>query len=378
MVCFLYMKACLLYGKTLQLSSIVIVLSVIFSFASGQDAANTPEVVANKAVKAWLDRAEKFELDFSRFFTEEPEAMCEELTDFGQMPNLIKVTEVNFDDTNVTETSETTRTYTYASKTRESLLGKVIVKLELTNSGEWEAKTVRLDFSSGAPSPLSQLNNPTTSWVFLFLSFYLLYLCLKPSFFRRWLTKGIEVIREHKRIVLGTVIALYSAFVLGVLTGQTMPENCNAYITETLSQGTNDIGIIEIIQTGDIARIAAAITFWNFSMGAIITTLLPASLFAVPAYILNLLRFFYLAIPFANIPTQTLTLHLPVIIIELLAYILITAGGGIFLATLIRKGWKGYREGLRKLFLMVPIALVLLVIGAWYESFEVLWLLSNR
>ncbi len=359
-----------------QILKVVYTIIIFCNFASAQLATgSSPETVASEAVEAWLKRAEKFEL--SQFFTQEPEGVCEELSTLGQLPNLIKATEVNFDDVNVIETSETAHTYTYAAKASESLLGQVKVQLSQTNNGEWEADSVRLYFTSGNPSPLSQINYPITGWIFLFFSFYLAYLCSRPSFFRSWLIKGVEIIKAHRRIVLGTIIALYSAFVLGIIAGSSMPETCHSYITEMLSTGVSDIGIVEVLESGDIARIAAAISFWNFSMGAIVTTLLPASLFAVPAYLFNFSRFFYLAIPFADVPPAMLLVHLPVIIIELLAYTLITAGGGIFLATLIRQGWKGYREGLKKLFLIVPIALVLLVFAAWYESLELLWIFSG-
>ncbi len=361
-----------LYLRILKIVSVI----VIFTNAGAQLATGaSPEVVASEAVKTWLKRAEQFEL--SQFFKEDPEALCQELSAFGQLPNWIKNTEVNFDDVNVIETDETTHTYTYASKTNETILGQVKVQLAKTDD-EWEAQSVRLDFASSGTSPLSQINYPITGWVFLFFSFYLAYLCLRPSWFRSWFMKGVEVIRAHRRIVLGTIIGLYSAFVLGMVVGNNLPQACHAYITEMLSTGISDIGIVEVLETGDIARIAAAISFWNFSMGAIVTTLLPASLFALPAYLLNFSRFFYIAIPFADLPPIAVVAHLPVIAIELLAYILITAGGGIFLATLIRQGWKGYREGLKRLFLMIPIALVLLVIAAWYESFEVLWFFSSQ
>ena len=356
----------------------MVCVSIIFSnLASAQLSTGTsPETAASEAVKAWLKQAKEFEL--SQFLTKEPEAVCEELSTFGHWPTLIKDTEVNFDDVNIIETNETIHIYTYPSKTSESLLGQIKVQLSQTGESEWEAESVRLYFTSGSPSPLSQINHPIVGWLFLIFSFYLAYLCLRPSFFRNWLMEGMEVIKEHKRIVLGTIVALYSTFILGMVAGANMPEACLSYIRETLSAGISDIGIVEVLESGDIARVAAAISFWNFSMGVIVTTLLPASIFAVPAYLLNISRFFYLAIPFADAPPVGLFIHLPVIIIELLAYILITAGGGIFLATLIRQGWKkGYPEGLRRLFLMVPIALVLLVAAAWYESIEILWIFSR-
>ena len=40
----------------------------------------------------------------------------------------------------------------------------------------------------------------------------------------------------------------------------------------------------------------------------------------------------------------------------------------MLLVTLVRKGFSNFRLALRKLTMMVPFALLLLVIGAWYEA----------
>ena len=56
------------------------------------------------------------------------------------------------------------------------------------------------------------------------------------------------------------------------------------------------------------------------------------------------------------------------IVVELSAYVLVTAGGGMLLVTLVRKGFGSFRLALRKLTMMVPLAFLLLVIGAWYEA----------
>jgi hypothetical protein len=40
----------------------------------------------------------------------------------------------------------------------------------------------------------------------------------------------------------------------------------------------------------------------------------------------------------------------------------------MLLATLIREGFGGFRRAFRKLTMTLPIAFLLLVIGAWYEA----------
>lgn len=54
--------------------------------------------------------------------------------------------------------------------------------------------------------------------------------------------------------------------------------------------------------------------------------------------------------------------------LELTAYFLVVAGGGMLLSTVVRKGLGAYGVGLRKLVSVLSIALVLLLVGAWYEA----------
>jgi hypothetical protein len=96
-----------------------------------------------------------------------------------------------------------------------------------------------------------------------------------------------------------------------------------------------------------------------------------ALLFAVPAYFLNAIRFYVIGIPFGYQGFGSffeVVLALILFVVELMAYVLITAGGGMFLITLIRQGFKGLNLAFRKLAMMLPIAMLLLVIGAWYEA----------
>lgn len=380
-----------------QICLLALLIAFLFTFASAQLTPDTslnifpdtspdispdisPGKVADEAVKAWQSKGKNFELtQLLQNLPAEPQELCKELTSLGPFPNLIKEIEINFEDRLLIEETETAQVYAYATKVTDSVLGQVKVKLirQASTADQWEAESVKLNLSNSNPSPLSNFNYPVAGWLFLLFSASLVYLCLRPSFFRDWLLRGVNVLREHRRITLGTIIFFYFTFGLGLITGKNTPPECHAYLVEVINTGISDIGIVEILESKDVARLAAAISFWNFSMGAITTTFLPASFFALPAYLLNFFRFFYLAIPFANAPPLAMFLHLPVIIVELLAYILVTTGGGMFLATLIRQGWKAYREGLEKLFLMIPIALVLLVIAAWYESFELLLLLAG-
>ena len=56
------------------------------------------------------------------------------------------------------------------------------------------------------------------------------------------------------------------------------------------------------------------------------------------------------------------------LVLELTSYFLVIAGGGILLVSVIREGFGGFSKGVRRLALMLPFALILLLVGAWYES----------
>jgi len=218
----------------------------------------------------------------------------------------------------------------------------------------------------------SVFDSPYIGWIFVAFSLLLLYAALRKTFFRNWLLLGWQAILEHRRLVIGTSILLYGLFALGIATGLALPSECIDMAIEVIGGNLETIGIIEHLQNGDVLKTASITAAWNFVMGAFSTTFIPALLLGIPAYLFNSLRFFALAIPFAGVFEPQLILHLPTLIIELMAYILVTAGGGMLLVTLIKKGFRGLPEGIRKLWLMLPLALVLLVIGAWYESFSLI------
>jgi hypothetical protein len=339
-------------------------------FAVGPD----PETVADEAVEAWLERARDY--DLFALASDSPAAFCEELALFGQDPRLVAATTVNLDDRREVATdTEETRLYSYAARLGDATLARVQVLL--TQEGDaWRADVIRLQVE-GASMQLPQfIQTPAAGFAFIAFSLYLLYLLTRPSWFRQLLAQGWEVIKTHRGIVIGTVVALYGTYGLGSLFGANLPE-CQEAIAILVGGTLGDTGVIDVLQQDNLPVTAAVITYWNFLNGTLLTTLTPALFFAVPAYLINLLRFFVLGVALAPVGPQAglLVFHLPVIVIELLAYILVTAGGGIFLMTLIRKGFAGFREGVRYLFLMVPIAFLLLVIGAWYESYEILRLI---
>ena len=60
------------------------------------------------------------------------------------------------------------------------------------------------------------------------------------------------------------------------------------------------------------------------------------------------------------------------LLLELTAYFLVVAGGGMLLGGVIRGGFAAIGPSVRKLVLMLPLAGLLLLIGAWYEAVVIL------
>lgn len=352
------------------LTLLVAALPLAFGqFASGPD----PAEVARASVEAWQARAADF--DYVALALASPEAACREFAAIGQDPNLVVATRVNFDDLREVSREEARIVYSYPSVTGDNALGRV--QVSVVREGDlWQTEAVRLQLDSLQRTLPGFMRHDAVGWLFIALTGYVLYLLTRPSWLRRWLTEGLAVLRQFRGIVIATIIALYGAYGLGSWFGATLPD-CQYAIAVLVGGSLTDIGVTDVLQDDNVPKLAAVITYWNFMQGTLLTTLIPAYLFAIPAYLINLVRFFVVGVALAPVGPQAalLLFHLPVIVIELLAYTLVTAGGAIFLVSFIREGLRGYRTAVRRLLLTVPIAFILLVVGAWYESFEILRLL---
>lgn len=345
---------------------------------------DVPEQVADAAIARWQEQAQGFDLMAFASADASPAELCQELTALGQDPRIINSTTVNFDDRRLLENPgvaasalgvEQVRRYSYPARVGESAVARVEVLLS-QQSGTWQSEGVRIRFDDSTLSLPGFLQSNFAGIAFLALTAYLITLLVRPSWFRKLLAEGWQVIKNAKRLVIATIIVLYGMYTFGSIVGASLPE-CQLAIATFVGGSLDDIGIMEVLSNNNVAQTAAAITYWNFVQGTLTTTLFPALLLAIPAYLLNISRFFVLGFALAPVGPQAsmLLFHLPVIVIELLAYILVTAGGGIMLGTLAKQGFGSIRLAVRRLLLMLPIAFLLLVLGAWYESIEILWLL---
>jgi hypothetical protein len=156
-----------------------------------------------------------------------------------------------------------------------------------------------------------------------------------------------------------------------MFTGRSLPANCQTAVSEILTTALSTLGATQAYGSGNLAT-AAELTFYQ-NFGVVSLSLLFGSglLLGFPAYLISAFQFFTLGIPFgfmAGGGVGDMIFLIILLLLELSSYFLIVAGGGILLVTVVRKGFRGFGEGVRNLSLMLPFALLLLLLGAWYEA----------
>ena len=331
--------------------------------AQGPDA----EQVADAAVGVWLEQEP---LNFGVAAGMSTDELCRALPALFANPPPQPGTRVNIDDRQELDSEDPNRrSFTYSAVRGEDRLE--VVEAVVERQGDtWNAVSV----GYRRPTPTTArawLQQPVSGWLFVAFSLLVVYLLATPSFFRRWVRRGLNTARDHRRLVIITMILLYGAFVLGAFTGSQLPPGCTDAVLALVDTAVTAVGATDAYASGNWAR-AAVVTFYqNFVVVTVTVTFGSAILFGVPAYLLTAFSFFAQAIPFGLIgafsgPSALFILVL--LALELTAYFMVVAGGGMFLVTLIRKGFGALGEGFTKLLLMLPLAMVLLIIGAWYEA----------
>jgi hypothetical protein len=197
-----------------------------------------------------------------------------------------------------------------------------------------------------------------------------LLMLVRPSPLRRALARALGHVREHRRLVVFTMALLYAAFIAGVWAGATLPPECDDAVLVVLGQALGQVGAAPALAAGEPLRLAVTIFYQNFGVVSLLLFWL-GLLFAVPAYLLAVPQFFANGLPFGVFydPSGPLALlsTLVLFVVELTAYFLVVAGGGMLLATLLRRGFGAFPLAIQKTFGTLLLAAVLLVLGAWYE-----------
>ena len=328
------------------------------------------EEAADAAVRDWLARQP---LSFDRLSGLDAAQLCRELPGIVTQPPPPAGTDVNLDDRveRTTPDDGEERVFTYAASLQGGQLDVVEVRLRPADQG-WEVVRVGFRTDSTLTGVRAWLQTPAASWTFIALSVLTVaMLFVRGSPLRAWLKRTRQAVAEHRRLVIITILALYGVFGLGVLSGSTLPESCDVAVVQIVEGAITSLGATAAYGSGDVPR-AAAVTFYqNFVVVTLSVTFTLAAVLGVPAYIYAAFSFFVQGVPFGLIgggaPGQILTL-LVVLVLELTAYFFVVAGGGMLLATIWRGGFGRLPDGFRKLLSTLPVAMLLLLAGAWFEA----------
>ena len=240
----------------------------------------------------------------------------------------------------------------------------------------WQVTAVRLGAAGTVSLIPPGVGTPVGGWVFVALTALLAWATLANTRWRTWVLEGFAQARRYWGVHAVTNALLYGTFALFSLAAFAAP-GLVAELQEYLSTALASSGIGEALK-GGVASAAFGITLNNLRAGILLTSFLPGSLFALPAYVINFFAFsFYgLTLSPAAVPLAQWLFHLPTILIELQAYIFITSSAGVMVYRILRER-VGFGQAWLEYARVLPVALLFLVVGAWYEAFEILVLIPT-
>ncbi len=353
-----------------MLPRLISLLVLLFASALPVLAQEQPDPVgelADQAVQEWVNQP-AFTLE--RLTGLSTIEVCELLPAALVNPPPAEGTRVNVNDRIELPTSDPdVRLFSYSAAGAAGQLH--VVQATMVRTGDsWSVQQV--GFRQPPPSGLrAWVQTPPASWVFGALSLMVVVLLLRPSPLRRWLGMALGVIRQHRRLYVFSMALLFGVFAFGAYTGSQLPDECTAAVFEAVAGAVSLVGATQAYDSGSVAR-AAVVTFHqNFVVVTLSVLFSLAMVFGVPAYLFGMISFFTQAIPFGMVGGLVgieLLFMVLLLLLELTAYFTVVAGGGFLLATLIRQGFSSFPQAVGKLLLMLPVAMVLLLAGAWYEA----------
>ncbi len=365
-------------GRVMMLESghrrlAVLLMLLLFLTPVFAQPSTPPGAVADEAVSEWQASTMPALNGLSALSTVE---LCQLVPTLLVSPPPPAGTSVNLDDRLELEAdAPDQRVFTYSAVGPSGQLNVVQVTLQET-AESWQV--LQVGFRQPPPSGLrAWVQTPAAAWSFGILSVAVLVLLLRPGgWLPGLLARGLRVIARHRGAYLVTLGLLTGGFVLGIVTGNGLPQECHAAILETVESAVSTVGATEAYASGNISR-AATVTFYqNFMVVSASTLFSLALLFGVPAYLFGLFSFYVQAIPFGLLAPGPLELLIVAVLLllELTAYFTVIAGGGFLLLTLLRNGLTALPEAIGKLLLMLPLAGLLLLVAAWYEAFVLIGL----
>lgn len=236
-----------------------------------------------------------------------------------------------------------------------------------------EGEVTRIGFVPEGGLLPGWLRSPVAWGLFVALSLGWLLALRGKNPLARWWVEAWALTHQYRGLYLGTNLGLYGLFALGSLVAYANPQLVRL-VQELVGGALEQIGLGGALG-GGILGLAVVIFYWNFTNGLLLTTAVPGLFLGIPALLFNALRYFVLGFALSPValPTANYLLHLPTIVIELQAYILVTFGGLVLMLKTLRS--EGYRAGLRALGLSIYIGAFFLLLGAWYEAFSILALM---
>ena len=369
---------------TLMVASLFLLLGSSLTLAQKTTSSSQPEISvpllpevdlqADQAVKDWLNK--KFETTLTQPTITPSSDLNAILKD--QLENLKKTLQfskvppdprVNFNLRSVQQAGNA-RIYSYPI-TSEYGDETLSVTLEKTASG-FKLHSIQ----SGAQTSLTPdfVSQDSGKWIFLAFTALLAYLSIAPTIWRTWLVQGLRLAKIHKRTFILTNILLYGVYLLGTFVGLAYPDLVQT-VGEFLGGALSRSGIGDTLKAG-VVNAAFGIALNNARAGILFGSFLPGSFFAIPAYLFDMAQFFVYG--FALSPVNNSAAfwwHVPTIILELQAYIFVTASAGAFLVRIFRK--QAFALSFQSYLKCLPFALTLLVVAAWYEAFEILVLIPT-
>ncbi|MBF6593039.1 MAG: stage II sporulation protein M [Thermaceae bacterium] len=328
---------------------------------SAMGLAQTPTEVARQAVQDW--QAGKYQIDPSQALGKTPEEairVLERSIAFASPPPNLSV---NLAEPQTQQTPSGTLVRFPATVGAQG--GEVRVTLR---GGE----VTRIAFAPQGGLLPGWVKSPVAWALFIALSLGWLLALRGNTGLALWWREGWALIQQYRRTYIGLNIALYGLYILGSVVAYAEPRLVKL-LQEMVGGALEQVGIGGAASAGPLG-LALVIFYWNLTRGLLLTTAVPGLALGIPALLINGLRYFIFgfALSPVAIPMAAFVAHIPTLIIELQAYILGTFGGLVLLNKVLQG--EGYRAGLRALALLVYLGMFFLLIGAWYEAFEVLYL----
>jgi hypothetical protein len=197
----------------------------------------------------------------------------------------------------------------------------------------------------------------------------------------RILRQPIRIIRANFRAYLVMNALMYGLFLIGMGAALLFPELNAAQIASQDENGTTDL-VVSLLS--NVWLFSLTILAVNVVTVAVLTILLPSMVVPFAGIVLFMYRAFNFGVTLAPVDETTAKILIPhslTILIEFQAYVLVMLAAYVLGKAWLRPGTvgarnrrQGYILGLRQMGWLSLPAMVLFVIGALYEAFEIIYL----